>query len=463
MSGGAERPRSAATETALPTPTVLPGSDHADPAAIGPVPVPLEPMSASGAPARYREALRSREMSGLLLAQVVSECGDFLARVALALLVLARSDSAFLAALTFAIAFLPALFGGSLLSSLADRLPRKAVMLAGDASRAAVIGVLAFVAVDGTSLAVLLGLLFVAELFLAPYAAAQRAVTADILTEPRVYLAGSSLQRVLFQVDQVFGLVVAGLVVRAVGSRWALWVDALTFAFAFLVVLVALRPRPSAMTAAGQASRGIWSDFTDGWRVVFDDPARRILVLLAWGSAIVIIAPEAVALAYARADGAGPAVGGALMAALPAGAAVGSVLVSRLGPHRQVQAIVPLVTCACLPLLATCWAPPWWVAMPLWFLSGLCQGYLIPLIGTVNIVTSPEFRGRVNGLASAGFSVATASAFLFAGAIADLATPAVAVTMAGALGLAFIWLVRLGWPRGAIRRATALAYGPPPA
>jgi MFS family permease len=124
---------------------------------------------------------------------------------------------------------------------------------------------------------------------------------------------------------------------------------------------------------------------------------------------------------------------------------------------------VPLVTCACLPLLATCWAPPWWVAMPLWFLSGLCQGYMIPLIGTVNLVTSPEFRGRVNGLASAGFSVATALAFLFAGAIADLATPAVAVTIAGALGLAFIWLVRLGWPRGAIRRATTLAYGPPPA
>ena len=41
-------------------------------------------------------------------------------------------------------------------------------------------------------------------------------------------------------------------------------------------------------------------DFRAGWRLVFDDPALRALVLLGWSAAVFLVAPEAVALAYAR-------------------------------------------------------------------------------------------------------------------------------------------------------------------
>jgi MFS family permease len=485
VTGGLEPGRATHPDVALPTPSVLPGGPEPGYDPVPFRPGPLEPAELAGTPgvphdppppaatgpsggtepapagpARYRDALASRELRGLLVAQVVSECGDYLARVALALLVLARSDSAFLAALTFAVSFFPALVGGSLLASLADRLPRRGLMVVCDLARVVVVGLLALLAVDSTPIWLLLALLFVAELFASPFMSAQRALIADVLPDPRVYLAGNSLQRVLFQVDQVLGLLLAGLVVRALGSRWSLAVDAMTFAFSALVLLVAVRRRPAPMAEAGHASRGLFSDFTDGWRAVFDDPARRILVLLAWGGAIVIIGPEAVALAYARADGAGATVGGALLASLPAGAAVGSYLVMRLEPHRQLRAIVPLFTVACLPLLATCWAPPWWVALPLWFASGLCQAYMIPLIGTVTLLTAADLRGRVNALAGAGFSVATALAFLFAGAMADLTSPAVAVTIAGVSGLVVVGLVHLAWPKGAIRRAGVQAYGP---
>ena len=84
-----------------------------------------------------------------------------------------------------------------------------------------------------------------------------------------------------------------------------------------------LRWRPAAGRASG-SRRTLVADFREGWHLVFDDPALRALVVLAWGAAVFLIAPEAVALAYARADGAGPAVGAALMASLPAGAAIGS-------------------------------------------------------------------------------------------------------------------------------------------
>jgi hypothetical protein len=194
-------------------------------------------------------------------------------------------------------------------------------------------------------------------------------------------------------------------------------------------------------------------DFREGFWLVFTDPVRRMLVLLGWGSAVFLIAPEAVALAYARQDGLGELVGGALLASVPAGAAVGAVLVGRMPPHRQVRLVIPLAAAACLPLLATSIEPPSSVAFGLWFVAGLCQGFMVTLIATVNLVTPPDYRGRVNGLAGAGFAAATALSFLGTGWLADLTSPAVAVTMAGAVGLAVVWILHRLWPRAALHRA----------
>ena len=55
----------------------------------------------------YRDALRNSEFRGLVVAQVASEWGDNIARVALASLVLSRTDSAFLAVLAFVVSFVP--------------------------------------------------------------------------------------------------------------------------------------------------------------------------------------------------------------------------------------------------------------------------------------------------------------------------------------------------------------------
>ena len=49
--------------------------------------------------------------------------------MALSVLVFERTSSAILTALTYALTFLPALVGGALLSSLADQLPRRQVMV----------------------------------------------------------------------------------------------------------------------------------------------------------------------------------------------------------------------------------------------------------------------------------------------------------------------------------------------
>jgi hypothetical protein len=412
------------------------------------------------APASYRDALGSGEFRGLVVAQVTSEWGDHIARVALASIVLARTDSAFLAVLAFVVSFVPAVFGASLLGGLADRMSRKLVLLVCDLGRGLVIAALAGLAVDGTPVWVLLAVLLLAEFFSAPYDAAQRAVVADVLPEPRTALAGMGLMRVLFQLDQVIGIALAGLVIFAVGARPALLIDAATFGVSFLVVLVTLRSRP--VTRDGEVPTSFLADFRAGVHLVFDDPALRALVLLGWGGALFVIAPEAVALAYARHEGMAPQVGAVLMASVPAGAGLGAYLLGRQAPMRQVGAILPLTVLSCLPLLATCVAPPWWVALVLFFVSGLGQAFLLPLIATVGLLAPATYRGRINGLAGGGFSLASAGAFLLVGALADVTSPAVAVTAAGAFGLALVGAAAHSWPRGAIARSAGRIYAPQP-
>jgi len=413
-------------------------------------------------PARpdLRRVLRNREFRGLVVAQVASELGDHVARVAVASLVLRRTDSAFLAVLAFVVSFVPAVFGSALLGTLADRLPRKVVMLSCDLARAAVIGVLALVAVDTTAVWLLLLLLLVAETFTAPFEAANRAVVADVLPDARECLVGSGLMRMLNQLDQVVGIVAAGVVIVLMGERAGLLLDVGSYLVSFVVLAVTLRWRPASRQApvGGDPRRSLRADFGEGWHSVFDDPALRALVALGWGAAVFLVAPEAVALAYAREDGAGVAVGAGLMASLPAGAALGALLVSRLDPVRQVRMIVPLAVAACAPLLLTSLAPPWEVALPLWFVAGLSQGFMVPLMTTVNLVSAPDLRGRVNGLAGAGFSMVTAATFLLAGAVADLSSPAVAVTVAAVVGLGLVGAAHRSWPTGELGRVARRVY-----
>lgn len=408
-------------------------------------------------PASYRDALRSAEFRGLVVAQVLSEWGDHIARVALASLVLARTDSAFLAILAFVVSLAPSVFGSALLGGLADRLPRKVVLLGCDLARALIITVLALIAVDRTPIWVLLVVLLIAEIFYAPFEVAYRSVVPDILGDPRRTLAGMGLMRVLFQLDQVIGIGLAGLVIFVVGARQGLLLDAVTFAVSFVVILVTLHRRPAARDP-GAAPSTLLQDFRAGLRLTFEDPALRALIMLGWGGAVFLIAPEAAALPYVREDGAPAEVGALLMACVPAGAALGAYLVGRLGPLRQVRLLLPLAVLSCLPLLGACVSPPWGVAFPLWFVSGLGQAFMVPLIATVNLVAPADFRGRVNGLAASGFSLASALSFLVVGALADLTSPAVAVTVAGVAGLALIGLVHRAWPRGAIRRSATRVY-----
>ena len=142
----------------------------------------------SGA-AQYRAVLGNTELLALLVARLLSGIGDQLARVVLALYVLDRSDgNALLAASVLAVSYVPSTFGFAFLGSLADRFPRRSVMLWADLARALIVTVLAIaVSRDANFLAVML--LLLGETFSAPALSARSSLLPDAARSPVEYQA----------------------------------------------------------------------------------------------------------------------------------------------------------------------------------------------------------------------------------------------------------------------------------
>jgi hypothetical protein len=103
--------------------------------------------------ATFSQVFAVGEFRALWLAMLLSVGGDQLARIAMTVLVYVRTRSPLLTALTYAMTLLPWLVGGLGLSGLADRLPRRRVMIACDLARMALVLLMAAVSLSGSAVA----------------------------------------------------------------------------------------------------------------------------------------------------------------------------------------------------------------------------------------------------------------------------------------------------------------------
>jgi MFS family permease len=111
--------------------------------------------------------------------------GDQIARVALSVLVWERTYSAGLTGLTYGLTYLPTLIGGTLFAGFADRYPRRTVMVVCDVVRMVVA---ALMAIPGTAVPFVCGLIIVLTAAGGPFRAAQLALLPDVLEGER-YIA----------------------------------------------------------------------------------------------------------------------------------------------------------------------------------------------------------------------------------------------------------------------------------
>ena len=426
---------------------------------------PAEPATAPPHRSTFAQVFGVREFTALWVAQVLSVAGDQLARVAVTLLVFDQTGSSLLAAIAFAASIVPTFAGGLLLSGIADRRPRRQVMIACDLIRALIVAVMAL---PGMPVGVLVALLFLATLTGAPFTSARAAIYPDILPGDS-YVLGTAITLTTLQFAQVLGFAVGGALVAFFGVRTSLIVNAATFILSAVITRLWVRARSASRSrpvpagggtgavAAGEgqavgkgpaARGGQAGGLRAVLRLVFATPALLIPMLFGWLSAFYNV-PEGIAVPLSRSLGGGDVAVGLLLAAAALGASVGAVAFGRLvGPLQRLRWMSRLAGLSCAVLILFALHPPLPAALLILALSGLFDCYqLAANAAFVSAVPSGQ-RSQAFGIAQGGMNLGQGIAMIAAGAAAQHYAPSTVIAVTGVTGviaaLAVLLLRRAG-------------------
>jgi MFS family permease len=364
-------------------------------------------------------------------------------------LVYDRTHSSLWTAVTYAVTFLPWLIGGLALSGLADRRPRRQVMVACDVARMVLVGLMALASLKVAgypALLIMVALLFTVTLLDSPFKSARSALLPDILTGER-YVLGTALSQITLQVGMVSGFALGGVVVVLLGVRGALLIDAATFAVSALLVWFGVRRRPAASGAGGPAGsrpRPL-AEIAAGVRLVFGDQRLRTLVLFGWLVAFYVV-PQSLAVPYAARFGSLPlaVTAGLIFAAGPFGTMAGSIAFSRMVPAAGRQLWMgPLAICCCAALILCALQSRLVLTLVVLAVSGTCAAYQLAANTAFVAAVPAERRGQAFGLANGGMQVLQGLWFVAAGAAAGAVAPAVVIAISGGIGAVIAtWLAR---------------------
>jgi MFS family permease len=376
---------------------------------------------------------RYAEFRALWLGRGLSLCGDQLARVALAVLVFRRTGSPAWTAAIFALSYVPYL-AGPLLASIADRRPRRTIMLTIDCLRA---GAFAVMALPSVPLPATCALLFAATAISPLYDAARSATMPDTVPV-QTYPAAMAVLSMTTEASQLVGFACGGILVAAFGPHLSLGLDAATFALAAMLTLVRVRHRPAAAT---EARDSLFRDLASATTLIFRSPRLRSLTALAWLTSLWIV-PEALAVPYAASLHHGAVGVGVLLAAIPAGFVLGAFPLSHYVPHeRRLAYMAPLSLLAAAGLLGCAIHPGFVVSVLLWIVCGIGTAYNVPANAAFVEALPNARRGQAFALVTTGMFAGQGLTAVLAGLAATRWSPASVVAATGALGLVFAALL----------------------
>lgn len=279
------------------------------------------------------EVLRDTAFRRLLGAAAISWFGDRMVTIALAFAVLAIGGSASSIGLVLAVRSAALVVSLLLGGVLADRVSRRAVMVAADVARLVTQGLLAGLVIAGEaevwSIALLTGLGGIASGFFNPASTG----LLPAIVAPEQLQQANGVRATLMSAGEIGGPVLAGVLVAAVGAGWALAVDAATFGVSALLLLGVRVPG-----RVERAASGFWEDLKEGWTTFSRTTWVWTFVLwaglanLTWG-AWSVLGPV-----VAERDLGGAAAWGAINAALGVGALIGALAAIRQMPRRPILA-----------------------------------------------------------------------------------------------------------------------------
>ena len=349
--------------------------------------------------------LRDRNFRLLFSGQLVSNLGDWLDFLALAVLIayVWEKGPGSLAALAMVIA-VPWIFVAPFSGVLADRWPKRTVMIGADLARAAIV----FAFIFAPNLPVLLALVGLKTVFSTLFAPAEQAAIRMVVPENLLF-AANSLSQLVEQSTKVIGPALGGLLVSFSSPQTAFAIDGATFLVS-AAILSRLPPIGVAGTSAeadeekGPAESGFWQELREG--LVYIARRRALLIsMVSFAAAIfLLLAFDSLSPLAFREFGVSKALFGVAIGAIGLGGVLGALAVGRYGGDVNPFVLMGggsvviggLVAVMGVGLLSDLDAPPLlWT--PVLFAVGLASaGVLIASPTILQLETPPELMGRVD-------------------------------------------------------------------
>jgi predicted MFS family arabinose efflux permease len=392
-----------------------------------------------------RALVGNREFRGMWIGSVVSTAGDQLAAVALSLLVFQRTQSPAWTALTWSLTLLPPLVSGPLLGWVADRFPRRTVMVCCAWLQAALV---ALMALPNVPLWIMIVLLVVVLMISSPFLAAQEASLPSVLPEKR-YDDGVALFGTSVDVAQMAGLAGAGFLLTTAGANVALAIDAGTFVLVAVLVQVSVRHRPAADPLGTkpdpEGPKGAFS-------LLMSEPRLRSLLGIRLLAGLAMV-PEGLAVPLATNLNAVWAVG-LILAIEPAANVLGVAVLFRLvrDPAKRERLIGPLAILSLAPLVMFALDPNLTWAIVLLVIAGMAGAYHTPARSAWMRILPDGYRGRAYGISRAALRTSQGGGMAVAGVVAHT-VGSVTATIAGAGGIGILLATQaaVAWRRARSR------------
>jgi len=392
--------------------------------------------------ATFRDVLAVPEFRALWFSEVLSVIGDRIALVALTLFVYSKTGNPVLTAATFAAGYVPWVIGGFFLAGIADRRPRRAIMVTCDWVRA---GLTAAMVLPGMPLIALVGLLFAVTMFAPPFESARASITPDILTGER-YVLGTAIIQTTFLSGQVIGAAGGGIAVAFFHVKPSLAIDCLTFVVSALLIQFGTRKRPPAIAKdSAIAKESPIATMKAGLGLVFGNKALRTLIGFGWLVVFYTI-PEGIAAPYAHDLHGGPIATGAILASVALATAIVTPIFSRvLNPRRRVDWMGPLAVLCNGSLVLIAFHPGLVISLIVLSASSGFGAYQIAA-NTAFVVRVPnERRAQAFGIANMGVMIGQGFTFILAGWFAERYSVAAVIGVAGGVGMLVAIVLTAQW------------------
>jgi MFS family permease len=389
-------------------------------------------------------AFASRDFRLFFAGQLVSLIGTWMQSVAQSWLVLELTNSPFLLGLVGTLQFAPVLVLSFVAGALADRLPKRRLLVVTQT----------LMCIQALILAALVYRGHVAYWHVAVMAAVYGvANTVDMPTRQAfiVEMVGReslrsaiALNSALFNAARVVGPALAGLAI----ARWGTAVAFFANGVSFLPVIAALLALHADGRPRAPSGRALRDEIGEGLQYALRTPRVALIMTLVMAVSAFFFNYNTLVPLLARDILHEDAHGfGLLMTAIGVGAVTGAVVLASLGAERPpTQALVTAAMVLGLATMLTASVARFDVAVVLLFVMGFCgMLFMTGANTTVQLTVPDDLRGRVMSLHTLMFAGMTPFGAFLVGSVTEAFGPRAGFFITGAGGLVAITAVIVFW------------------